>query len=325
MKIVFMGTPEFALPSLKALIDCGYDISAVVTQPDKPRGRGGTFSFSPVKEFALSVGIRVLQYQKIRFEGVCDLKEIAPDLIVTAAYGQILTQEIIDVPRFGILNVHASLLPKYRGAAPIQWAVINGETVTGITIMKTALSLDSGGILLQKSLEIGADETAGELFSRLSVLGAEALIEGIKKIEDGTAVFYPQNEAFATYFKTIKKEDAKISFEKTPSEIVNFVRGMNPSPTAYTLIGGENVKIYRAEAIKTDGINSILNADEATLPRKINGYKAGDIIRADVKNGLIAAAGGGAVRLSELQFPNGKRMKDTDYLRGHKIAVESLS
>jgi methionyl-tRNA formyltransferase len=304
MKIVFMGTPDFAVPSLKALAGGGHEVTAVVTQPDRERGRGKNITFSPVKELAVSLGIRVLQYQKIRFEGVGDLRAIAPDLIVTAAYGQLLSQEIIDIPKFGILNVHASLLPKYRGAAPIQWAVINGEAVTGVTIMRTALSLDSGDILLQKSLEIEDGETAGELFSRLSLLGAEALTEGIEKIERGEAVFLRQDESLATYFKTIKKEDAEISFEKTPIEIVNFVRGMNPSPTAYTMIGGENVKIYRAEIFS----------------ESFSDANTGDIIYADTEKGLVVAVKNGAVRLSELQFPNGKRMKDVDYLRGHKIS-----
>jgi methionyl-tRNA formyltransferase len=188
--------------------------------------------------------------------------------------------------------------------------LINGETVTGITIMRTVLSLDSGDILLQKSLEIRSDETAGELFSRLSLLGAEAVSEAIRKIQSGEAVFLKQDENLATYFKTIKKEDAEISFEKTPTEIVNFVRGMNPSPTAYIVIGGESVKIYRAE---------IFSENKTDAGESLSAANAGDIIYSDAEKGLVVAAKNGAVRLSELQFPNGKRMKDADYLRGHKI------
>ncbi|MDR1905529.1 MAG: methionyl-tRNA formyltransferase [Clostridiales bacterium] len=303
MKIVFMGTPEFAVPSLKILADNGYNIAAVVTQPDRPGGRGEKICFSPVKVFSISRNIRVLQYERIRTEGIDDIKNISPDLIVTAAYGQILPQELIDIPKYGIVNVHASLLPKYRGAAPIQWAVINGETETGVTIMKTRLALDSGEILLQKKIGIGEKETAGELFVRIAELGAEALLEGVKAIQDGTAVFYEQDEVAATYFSTIKKEDARISFEKSAKEIVNFVRGMSPNPGAFTYINGDRVKVFLAEVEDID----------------VNDSKVGEIIVADAKRGLIIAVKGGAVRLREIQFPNGKRMTDTAYLTGHGL------
>jgi methionyl-tRNA formyltransferase len=301
MRIVFMGTPEFAVPSLKSLADAGHEIIAVVTQPDRPRGRGCELSPSPVKVFSIKANYRVLQYEKLRIEGVDDLKSLAPDLIVTAAYGQILSQEILDIPKFGVLNVHASLLPKYRGAAPIQWAVINGEKKSGVTIMKTAFSLDSGDILTVRETEISENETAGELFERLAVIGAVALIDGICLIESGKAVYTPQNHADATYYKTIKKEDARIDFTRTAKEIKDFVRGMNPSPTAFTEINGERVKVYLSEP----------------FDQKINGEKVGELIK---EGGIIAVmAGDRPVRLKEIQFPNSKRMSDTEYLRGHKL------
>ncbi|MDR2047637.1 MAG: methionyl-tRNA formyltransferase [Clostridiales bacterium] len=309
MKIIFMGTPDFAVPPLAALIDNGFDIAAVVTQPDKPRGRGGNSSFSPVKRFAAERGIRVLQYEKIGAEGLGDLKGFAPDLMVTAAYGQILTREIIDIPKYGILNVHASLLPKYRGAAPIQQAVINGDAETGVTIMRTELQLDRGDILVQKRLQIAESDTAGDLFIKLAALGAEAVIEGVNALKNGTAVFLRQNDADAVYCKTIRKEDARISFEKTPVEIVNFIRGMNPFPTAFTKLDGETVKVFRAETIGDAGAAA---------------HICGDIISADAKNGLIVAAKGGAVRLAEIQFPGGKRMSGADYLRGHGIKAARI-
>ncbi|MDR3263991.1 MAG: methionyl-tRNA formyltransferase [Clostridiales bacterium] len=303
MKIVFMGTPAFAVPSLEILIKNRYDIAAAVTQPDRPKGRGGALSASPVKEFAVKHGIQVLQFEKIGKEGAEILKKLAPDLVVTAAYGQLLTQELIDIPKYGIINVHASLLPKYRGAAPIQRAIINGEKITGVTIMKTELSLDSGDILLQKTTPIGADETSGELFERLSHIGAEALYSAVESIKNGTAVYTKQDSSAATYFKSIKKDDAAIDFNRKADEIVDFVRGMNPNPTAFTQINGSNVKVYKAAARYGD----------------YSVYNIGDIVFADKKNGLIIAVGHGAVRLEEIQFPNGKKMSDTAYLAGHSI------
>jgi methionyl-tRNA formyltransferase len=302
-----MGTPDFAVAPLRILLDSGRDVAAVVTQPDKPRGRGENVVFSPVKVFSIERGIRVLQFDRISAEGENALREIAPDLMITAAYGQILSQKIIDVPPFGIINVHASLLPKYRGAAPIQGAVINGEKITGVTIMKTERGLDSGDILLQKAIAINDGETAGELSCRLSKLGAEALLEAVKLIESGKAVYTKQNDEAATYFKTIKKEDARIDFSKSPVGIVDFVNGMNPSPTAFFDLNGQNVKVFKAALFEEAKGLSPDSAD-------------GQIVLADAKNGLVASCGGGrAVRLCEIQFPNGKKMKDTEYLRGHSI------
>lgn len=301
-KIVFMGTPDFAVPSLNALIDNGYNVVAVVTQPDKPVGRKMILTPSPVKKVAQEKGIPVLQYAKIKNEGVEDLKRLAPDLVVTCAFGQILTQEIIDIPRLGIINVHASLLPKYRGSAPIQRAVINGDKETGVSIMKTELGIDTGDVLCVEKTPIYENETAGELFDRLSVIGATALIKGIKEIENGTDVWTPQDERLATHVKMIKKEDGVIEWNGTAEEIFNFVRGMNPWPCAYTGLNGQPLKIWKVEKSKDE---------YDALP--------GTVVLANAKEGIKVAVKGGSIKICELQTAGGKRIDARSFLAGNAI------
>lgn len=307
MRIIFLGTPDFSVPSLQALIDSHHEVLAVVTQPDKPVGRSGKLCFSPVKQLALKNNIPVLQYQKIRFEGVSDLKELAPDIMVTCAFGQILSKEIIDIAPHGIINVHASLLPRYRGAAPIQWSVINGDKQTGITIMQTEEGIDTGDIIKVKKTDIGNEETSEELFERLAVLGSTALIEALDDIESGKAVFVKQNNELATHVKMLKKEDGLLNFNQNSETLRNFVRGMNPWPSAYTFLNGKMFKVFKASIYSGD-----FNAP------------CGAVLFADNKNGLVVKTRDGALRLELIQAEGGKKMVDTEYLTGHKIPVGTV-
>ena len=303
MRIVFLGTPDFGVPSLKALVDAGYDVVGVFTQPDKPKGRGNKMQKSPVKICAEGYGIPVFQPVKIRVDGVEDLKALKPDLCVTAAFGQILSQEILDIPTIGTVNVHSSLLPKYRGSAPINWAVMEGETVTGVTTMMTDKGLDTGDILMKKEVAILPGETAEELTVRLAPIGAELLIETIRAIQAGTCPREKQNEADASYFPMLKKEMGEIDWTLPAAKIVNLVRGLTPWPgTTFSWGDNETVKVWKAETAENPGM------------------EPGKIIAADAKQGLIIAAGRDAVRVLELQAPGGKRMNAKDYLRGHPVS-----
>ena len=303
MKIAFLGTPDFALPSLKMLYERGDDI-VVFTQPDKPVGRKAIMTAPPVKKLALEYGLDVFQFDKIRSEeGLAALKDADPELMVTAAFGQILSKENLSVPRYGCINVHGSLLPKYRGAAPIQWAVINGEEKTGVTTMLTDIGLDTGDILLERETEIGKDETAGELFDRLAEMGAELLKETIEKLERNELEPKKQNDAEATKCSMIKKEHGHIDFSKSEKAIHDLVRGMNPWPCAYAMLEGEAVKIWRTRRIPTKKTDS----------------KAGSILCADKQNGLIVKCGDGDIEILELQFPGSKRMSAQAAMLGHEL------
>ena len=304
MRIVFLGTPDFGVPSLKALVKAGHEVVGVFTQPDKPKGRGKKMAFSPVKECALALHIPVYQPVKIRLDGVQDLRALAPDLCVTAAFGQILSQEILDIPRIGTVNVHSSLLPKYRGSAPINYAIWEGETVTGVTTMMTDKGMDTGDILLQKEIKILPGETAGELMERMAPIGAELLIETVALLQKGICPRRRQEEGQATYFPLLKKEMGEIDWRQDAHRIVCQVRGLSPWPGAYTAIDGEIIKIWRAEEAENDGA------------------APGFLLKADPKAGLIVAAGRGAVRVVEMQAQGGKRMSAKDYLRGHPIQAE---
>lgn len=308
MRVVFLGTPDFGVPSLKALVEAGYEVAGVFTQPDKPKGRGNKMLPSPVKVCAQGYGIPVFQPVKIRADGVEDLRSLAPDLCVTAAFGQILSQEVLDIPKIGTVNVHSSLLPKYRGSAPINWAVMEGETVTGVTTMMTDKGLDTGDILLKKEVPILPGETAEELTARLAPIGAALLIETIRRIEAGDCPRTPQNEAEASYFPMLKKEMGEIDWTLPAEKIVNLVRGLTPWPGT-SFIWGENetVKVWKAETSENPG------------------FEPGHIITADAKQGLIIAAGENAVRVVELQAPGGKRMNAKDYLRGHPVHFEKVN
>ena len=303
MKIAFLGTPDFAPPSLKMLYERGDDI-VVFTQPDKPVGRKAIMTAPPVKKLALEYGLDVFQFDKIRSEeGLAALKDADPELMVTAAFGQILSKENLSVPRYGCINVHGSLLPKYRGAAPIQWAVINGEEKTGVTTMLTDIGLDTGDILLERETEIGKDETAGELFDRLAEMGAELLKETIEKLERNELEPKKQNDAEATKCSMIKKEHGHIDFSKSEKAIHDLVRGMNPWPCAYAMLEGKAVKIWRTRRI----------------PTKKTGSKAGSILCADKQNGLIVKCGDGDIEILELQFPGSKRMSAQAAMLGHEL------
>lgn len=305
MRVVFLGTPEFSVPSLKALVDAGYEVVGVFTQPDKPKGRGKKMQMSPVKEYALSLNIPVFQPVKIRVDGVEDLKNLKPDLCVTAAFGQILSQEILDIPTIGTVNVHSSLLPKYRGSAPVNWAILQGEKVTGVSTMMTDKGVDTGDILLQREMEILPGENAEELTARMAVIGAELLIETIRRLEKGDCPRVKQNEAEMSYFPMLKKEMGEIDWRLSAGEIICKVRGLYPWPGTYTLVEGEVLKIWTAE--ETEGA----------------GEAPGKILVADAKQGLVIQAGENAVRIIELQAQGGKRMNAKDYLRGHPISAES--
>ena len=304
MKVVFLGTPDFSVNTLKAILASHHEVVAVVTQPDKPVGRSGKPVFSPVKQVAVENDIKVLQYNKIRLEGVEDLRALNADIMVTCAFGQILSQEIIDIAPKGIINVHASLLPKYRGAAPIQWSIINGDNETGVTIMQTEAGIDTGDIILVEKTPISVNETAGELFDRLSIIGANLLVKALDMIEAGIATYTKQNHDFATHVKMLKKEDGIIDFTKSSREIFNFIRGMNPWPCAFALLNSKTLKVYSAEVIE---INS--------------GLPCGTVVSADAKSGLIVATSNGCIRLKEIQAEGGKRMLDNAYLLGHKIEI----
>lgn len=297
MKIAFLGTPEFALPSLKMLIEEGHEIT-VFTQPDRPKDRGHGLAMPPVKLMAAEHGLPVYQFERIKKgEGAETLALLAPDLMVTAAFGQILSAENLAVPKYGCINVHGSLLPKYRGAAPIQWSVVNGEKVTGVTTMMTDIGLDSGDILMQSETEIGPDETAGELYERLSVMGAELLKRTIDALVNGELTRTPQDESLATKCGMIKKEMARIDFSRSAQQVHDLVRGMNPAPIAFTVCEGETVKIT-----KTRPAHEYCGA--------FDGAANGECVIAKSKQGLFVKCGdGGLIEVLELQFAGSKRME----------------
>ena len=301
MKIVFMGTPEFAVPSLKTLLNYpGAEVAGVFTQPDRPKGRGNKLTPSPVKQTALEAGIPVFQPEKIRRTGLEDLRELKPDLCVTAAFGQILSREILDVPRLGNINVHASLLPKHRGSAPIAHAIMTGDRKAGVTTMMMDEGIDTGDMLLQEETEIGESETCGELTERLSLLGAETLRKTLAEMEAGTLKRIPQNHAEMTYDPMLTKEMGYTDFSGSAEQIRGLINGLNPWPCVSISCTEGPLKLLRAVCAEAEGV-------------------PGKILRADPKEGLVIACGTGAVRILELQAPGGKRMRAEDYLRGHSI------
>lgn len=300
MRIVFMGTPDFAVPSLKALIREGYEIAGVFTQPDRPKGRGNKMMPSPVKAAATEAGIPVFQPERIRKMGVEDLRNLKPDLCVTAAFGQILSQEILDIPPLGNINVHASMLPKHRGAAPIAYAIMAGDAEAGVTTMMMDAGIDTGDILLQERTAIGESETCGELTSRLSEIGAELLIRTIREMKAGTLKRIQQNEAEMTYDPMLTKELGRPDWNRSATEIRGLINGLNPWPCVSVPWENGRLKLLRAVCESGSG-------------------EPGTVLRADPKGGLVIACGKDAVRILELQAPGGKQMKAEDYLRGHSI------
>lgn len=306
MKIVYAGTPSFAVEPLKRLIESGAEIVGVITQTDKPTGRSGKITPSPVKECALKAGLPVYQFGKIRLS-VNEVKALNADLMITCAYGQILSEDVLSAFKWGVYNLHASLLPRYRGAAPIQAAILNGDEYTGVTVMKTETGLDTGDILLAKRLKIGETETAGELSARLSSLAAECAIEAVKIIEEngGAPQLMLQDNCAATLVKKIKREDAEVSFDMPPKNIVNKIRALNPEPTAYAYLNGSPVNLYSAE--------------ECPVPEGRENSPCGEVVSEKAKQGLIVKCLDGTVRLNKIQLAGGKIISGADALNGRKI------
>lgn len=302
MKIIYMGTPDFAVGPLKALIEAGHEVTAVVTQPDKPRGRSKELIAPPVKAYALTQNLTVLQPEKIKTsDAVAQLRKYEADLFVVAAFGQILSKEILDMPKYGCINIHASLLPKYRGAAPIQWSIIDGEKETGVTIMQMDEGLDTGDILTQKVVPITDDDTGESLFDKLCEAGSALLLETIPQIEAGTVTPVRQDESKSSYAKMLKKELGNIDFSKSAKDIWYLVRGLNSWPSAYTYYQNKTMKIWRAEPVAE-------NTDSC----------AGTLVRKD-KESIYIQTGEGMLRVLEIQLEGKKRMSVKDFMLGHSF------
>ncbi|MCL2603744.1 MAG: methionyl-tRNA formyltransferase [Defluviitaleaceae bacterium] len=339
MKVVFMGTPAFAVPALVALLKL-HDVAAVLTQPDRPAGRGNKIVFSPVKEAALAAGVEVLQPETLFIKkknkddipcfeadagdaGTCfrhhsprevrdRLKSLGADIFIVAAYGLMLPKAVLEMPRLGCVNIHASLLPKYRGASPIHAAILNGEAVTGITIMHMDEGIDTGDMILQKSMAIAPDEHFPSVHDRMAALGGETIIEALAAVESNTALRIKQDDSLASYAPMIGKTDGLIDWNQSASQIINRIRAFDPWPGAYTMYEQNSLKIWRAE-------RSLISGDST----KINNRKPGTIFSAD-NRGLTVLCGDGALLLTELQGPNAKRMPAGDYLRGRTIKTGTI-
>ena len=312
MNIIFMGTPDFAVESLSKLYDSGHNIIAVVSQPDKPSGRGMKLMAPPVKEYAISKNIKVFQPEKVKgnIEFIEKMRELKPDVMVVVAYGKILPKEILDIPKYGAINVHGSLLPKYRGSAPIQWAIINGESKTGITTMYMNEGMDTGDMILKEEIDILDSDTYGTLYEKLKKIGGKLIIETLEKIADGLIPRQKQSDDF-TLAPMIQKSMGNIDWNKSAVEIRNLIRGLNPMPGAYTHLDDKVMKIWSA-----DIIDDVSEESDDIIP--------GTIIEASTKEGLIVVTGNGKLRIRELQMINSKRMSAVDYLRGNEIKVGSI-
>lgn len=306
MKLVFLGTPRFAVPTLEKLVETGHEVLCVVTQPDRPKGRGGAISFSPVKESALRHGLPIYQPERIRRpEAQAFLAGLHAEIMVVVGYGQIIPQSVIDIPPRGIVNLHASLLPRYRGAAPIQWAIVNGESTTGVTTMRIDAGLDTGDMLLREEVAIGPEETSIELGERLSHLGAELLIRTLRGFADGSVVPEPQDSRSATYAPLLKKEDGRIDWRQPASAIHNRVRGLQPWPGAYTVLRGKALNVWRSR----------VSGGEADLP-------AGTLLPG---RGIRAVCGEGTVlELLELQMEGRKKISGEAFAAGQRLAQNEV-
>lgn len=311
MNIVFMGTPDFAVESLSKIYENGHKILAVVSQPDRPAGRNMKLMPTPVKAYAEEKGLKVYQPEKIRKDEELYeiLKSLKPDVIVVVAFGQILPQRILDIPKFGCVNVHGSLLPKYRGAAPIQWSVINGEEITGITTMYMDAGMDTGDMIQKLEVKIDSDDTFGTLYDKMKAAGGKLIIETLEKIAEGSANRTKQPEDF-TMAPMIEKSMGNIDWNNSSIKIRNLIRGLNPMPGAFTTINGEKMKIWKAEYV--EGIE------------KAEGIIPGTVIEANRKDGLLIATGDGVLEITEIQMPNSKKMLARDYFNGHTISKGSL-
>ena len=302
MKVVFMGTPDFAVGTLEEIVKAGHEVAAVVTQPDKPKGRGKTLMPTPVKEAALKYAIPVYQPLKVRAEEfVKVLEKIAPDIIVVAAFGQIISKEILELPKYGCINVHASLLPSYRGAAPIQWAVINGDKVSGVTTMQMNEGLDTGDMIMKTEVPLAEDETGGSLHDKLAKAGAKLCVETLKALEDKTATWETQGESPTAYAKMLDKKLGDIDWSKSAKAIECLIRGLNPWPSAYTDWNGKVMKIWEAK---------VLDENTDATP--------GTIVKVE-KDGFSVQTGDGLLKVLVLQIPGKKRMEADAFLRGYQI------
>ncbi|CAG0963777.1 methionyl-tRNA formyltransferase [Geobacteraceae bacterium] len=300
LRIIFMGTPDFACPTLTKLIERGENVIAVVTQPDRPKGRGQKLVPPPVKVIAEEHGIPILQPLKVRApEVIAQIRELNPDLIVVVAFGQILPQSLLDIPRHGCINIHASLLPRYRGAAPLNWCLINGETETGITTMQMDAGLDTGDMLVKRSIPIGPDEDAQSLHDRLSLLGAETIDETLDRLLAGTLTREKQDASLTCYAPMLKKEDGLIDWNREPQQIKNLVRGFTPWPGAYTTLDGKTLKLYKVSVANGNG-------------------RPGELIAAG-RDGIIVACGSGSLQIEELQLEGRKRLSAAEFLAGCRL------
>ena len=325
MKIVFMGTPDFAKESLEALVNAKHQVIAVVTNPDKPQGRGLKLIASPVKQYAQEQGLTVLQPIKIRKneEFLNKINELNPDVLCVVAYGKILPKELLDIPKQGAINVHGSLLPKYRGAAPIQWAVLNGDKTTGITTMYMDEGMDTGDMILKEEVEIGENETTGELWNRLSKIGGKLLVDTIKQIEDGTVKRTKQGDEY-TLAPMLSKEMANIDWEnKTAYEIKNLVRGLNPIMGAYSYLNGKKIKFWKVDVICEDDFMEMFE-EFAEYAYKLKNVEPGTVLYVNEKRGFFIKANEGIISVLEVQGENAKRMPISDFLRGNKIEVAEI-
>lgn len=307
MKVVFMGTPDFAVATVQAIADAGHEISLVVTQPDKPRGRGKEMQFPAVKTWAVEHHIPTYQPKRIRDEEAVErLRQEEADIFIVAAFGQILPKEILDMPKLGCVNVHASLLPKYRGAAPIQWAVMNGDKVSGVTTMQMGVGLDDGDMLLKEEVLLAEDETGGSLFDRLAEVGGALCVRTMEGLEKGTITPIPQKEEEATHVGMIKKSMGQMDFTKDAVVLERLVRGLNPWPSAYTRLGGKTLKIWKARVeMQSQGWDH-------GMP--------GEVVASD-EHGIVVASGNGFLVLEEIQLEGKKRMNAADFLRGRDVPV----
>lgn len=302
MRVIFMGTPDFAVGTLEEIIKAGHEVVLVVSQPDKAVGRSKALKYTPVKECAIAHGIEVYQPERVREEACIEyLRGYQPDIIIVEAFGQIIPKAILDMPRYGCVNVHASLLPKYRGAAPIQWAVINGDEVTGVTTMRMNEGLDTGDMIMKEEVIVRADETGGSLFDRLSEVGAKLCVKTMEAIEAGTAVYTPQNEEEATHTKKIYKELGSIDWSRDAKTIECLIRGLDPWPSAYTRLNDKTLKIWKAEVIPEN-----------------SGTEAGCIVKVG-KDGLTVQTGDGMLKITELQLEGKKRMPVDAFLNGYQV------
>ncbi len=323
MKILFMGTPDFAKESLENLYNNGYEICGVVTTPDRPSGRGMKLNISPVKEYALEKKLNIFQPEKItnNTEFKDEIKALNPDLVCVVSYGVILPKSFLKIPRLGCINVHPSILPKYRGSAPIQWAILNGDKKTGVTIMYLNEKMDAGDIIIQKEVEIGEDETTGELWNRLSKIGAELLIESIKNIENGTAVRTVQPEEF-TLAPMLTKDMSKIDWKlKTSADIKNLVRGLNPIMGAFSFLNGKKIKFWKVQKIsKEEFLEIAKNCEYLDFDKE----STGTVLLANEKKGLYIKTNDGIISVLEIQGENSRKMNINDFLRGNKIGLGQI-